>query len=69
MSTAEEIAADLSKGEALEDSGLYKLLIETPSQDVNQGAFSVVIGNYIFEQTPPHAELKLASDLKSGLAP
>jgi len=55
--TAEEVAADLSKADALENSGLYKLLIEQPSLDANQGAFAVVIGNYMFEQTPPHAEL------------
>src|SRR4051812_12034323 len=55
--TAEEIAADLSKADALENSGLYKLLIEQPAMDAAQGPFSVVIGNYLFEQTPPHAEL------------
>jgi type VI secretion system protein ImpC len=55
--TAEEIAADLSKANGLENSGLYKLLIEQPALDANQGPFAVVIGNYVFEQTPPHAEL------------
>src|SRR5882672_5717687 len=55
--TAEEIAADLSKADALENSGLYKLLIEQPAMDAAQGPFAVVIGNYLFEQTPPHAEL------------
>jgi len=55
--TAEEIAADLSKADSLENSGLYKLLVEQPAMDVAQGPFAVVIGNYMFEQTPPHAEL------------
>src|SRR3954471_9811086 len=55
--TADEIAADLSKADALENSGLYKLLIEQPAMDAAQGPFAVVIGNYLFEQTPPHAEL------------
>jgi type VI secretion system protein ImpC len=55
--TAEEIAADLSKADALENSGLYKLLVEQPAMDASQGPFSVVLGNYLFEQTPPHAEL------------
>jgi type VI secretion system protein ImpC len=55
--TAEEIAADLSKADALENSGLYKLLVEQPALDVAQGSLAVVIGNYTFEQTPPHAEL------------
>lgn len=55
--TAEEIAADLSKADELENSGLYKLLVEQPSLDAAQGPFAVVVGNYMFEQTPPHAEL------------
>ncbi len=55
--TAEEIAADLSTADVLENSGLYKLLVEQPALDAAQGPFSVVIGNYQFEQTPPHAEL------------
>jgi type VI secretion system protein ImpC len=55
--TAEEIAADLSQADALENSGLYKLLIEQPALDAAQGPFAVVVGNYLFEQTPPHAEL------------
>src|SRR3954471_8611439 len=55
--TADEIAADLSKADALENSGLYKLLVEQPALDAAQGPLAVVIGNYLFEQTPPHAEL------------
>jgi type VI secretion system protein ImpC len=55
--TAEEIAADLSKADALENSGLYKLLVEQPALDAAQGPFAAVVGNYLFEQTPPHAEL------------
>jgi len=33
------------------------LLIEQPALDAAQGSFAVAIGNYLFEQTPPHAEL------------
>jgi predicted component of type VI protein secretion system len=55
--TAEELAADLSKADGLETSGLYKLLVEQPALDASQGPFAVIIGNYLFEQTPPHAEL------------
>ncbi|MEO8428819.1 MAG: type VI secretion system contractile sheath large subunit [Verrucomicrobiota bacterium] len=55
--TAEEIAADLSTADALEESGLYKLLVEQPALDATQGPFAVIVGNYLFEQTPPHAEL------------
>src|SRR5882724_5281885 len=55
--TAEELAADLSQADSLENSGLYKLLVEQPALDATQGPFAVVIGNYVFEETPPHAEL------------
>ncbi|MGC3967848.1 MAG: type VI secretion system contractile sheath large subunit [Pirellulales bacterium] len=55
--TAEELAADLSGTDALEETGLYKLLVEQPSLDAQQGAFSVIVGGYTFEKTPPQAEL------------
>ena len=55
--SAEEVAADLSACETLEDSGLYKLLVEQPASDDYQGLYSVIVGNYTFQQTPPHAEL------------
>ncbi|MCZ6836137.1 MAG: type VI secretion system contractile sheath large subunit [Planctomycetota bacterium] len=55
--TAEEIAADLSGADDLTETGLYQLLVEQPTMDAQQGAFSVVAGCYTFEQTPPHAEL------------
>lgn len=55
--TAEELAADLSQTTSLEETGLYKLLVEQPALDAQQGALSVLVGNYQFEQTPPHAEL------------
>jgi type VI secretion system protein ImpC len=55
--TAEEVAADLSSATSLEETGLYKLLVEQPSLDAQQGALSAIIGNYQFELTPPHAEL------------
>ncbi|TVS12266.1 MAG: hypothetical protein EA424_22785 [Planctomycetaceae bacterium] len=55
--TAEEWAADLSSTESLEETGLYQLLVEQPSLDASQGPLSAIVGNYQFEQTPPHAEL------------
>lgn len=55
--SAEELAADLSSQDNLEETGLYKLLVEQPSVDANQGALSALIGNYVFDQTPPQAEL------------
>ncbi|MCA9262988.1 MAG: type VI secretion system contractile sheath large subunit [Planctomycetales bacterium] len=55
--TAEEIAADLSATDALEESGLYQLLVEQPRLDEQQGPLSVLLGNYIFERVPAHAEL------------
>src|SRR5262249_44272160 len=38
--TAEELAADLSKADSLDNSGLYKLLIEQPALDAAQGPFA-----------------------------
>jgi type VI secretion system protein ImpC len=54
--SAEEFAADLSAVDDLADSGLYKLLVETPSQDAD-GGYAYVAGLYQFDATPPHAEL------------
>jgi type VI secretion system protein ImpC len=55
--TAEELAADLSTTESLEETGLYKLLVEKPAQDAQAGPFSAIVANFTFEKTPPHAEL------------
>jgi type VI secretion system protein ImpC len=54
--SAEEFAADLSAVDDLADSGLYKLLVETPSQDAD-GGYAYIGGCYQFDATPPHAEL------------
>ena len=53
---AEELAADLSSVDDLADSGLYKLLVEQPSQDAD-GGYSYIAACYHFDATPPHAEL------------
>jgi type VI secretion system protein ImpC len=55
--SAEELAADLSAFDALEESGLFRLLVEQPTLDGQSGPLSVLIANYVFHQTPPHAEL------------
>jgi type VI secretion system protein ImpC len=55
--SAEEIAADLAATDALQDTGLFGMLIEQPAMDANQGALSAVIGLYGFELSPPHADL------------
>ena len=55
--SAEEFAADLSVTDALEDTGLFKLLVEQPGLDANQGGISAITGAYVFDQTPPQAEL------------
>jgi type VI secretion system protein ImpC len=55
--SAEELAADISKVQSLETSGLYQLLVEQPASDAHQGPFSAIIGLYTFDRTPPHAEL------------
>lgn len=54
--SAEEFAADLSSVSDLAESGLYKLLVETPSQD-KTGGYALLCGLYQFEASPPHAEL------------
>jgi type VI secretion system protein ImpC len=55
--SAEELAADLSSQDNLEETGLFKLLVEQPSLDAHQGALSAFIGAYTFDHTPPQAEL------------
>lgn len=55
--SAEEVAADLSGSDSLEETGLYKLLVEQPLMDAAQGPLAALLGYYQFEQTPPHAEL------------
>jgi type VI secretion system protein ImpC len=54
--SAEEFAADLSASSDLGETGLYQLLVDTPSQSPN-GGYSLVCGLFQFEATPPHAEL------------
>ena len=55
--SAEEWAADLAATDALEETGLYGMLVEQPAMDADQGALSAVIGLYGFELSPPHADL------------
>lgn len=55
--SAEEFAADLSATENLQETGLYKLLVEQPAMDAQQGPITAIVTNYFLEQTPPHAEL------------
>ncbi|HET8995253.1 MAG TPA: type VI secretion system contractile sheath large subunit [Acetobacteraceae bacterium] len=55
--SAEELAADLAASDALEQSGLYGMLVEQPALDAHQGPLSAVAGFYGFELSPPHADL------------
>ncbi|HVY17421.1 MAG TPA: type VI secretion system contractile sheath large subunit [Rhodopila sp.] len=55
--SAEELAADLASADALEETGLYSLLVEQPALDAGQGPLSMLAGLYQFEATPPHADL------------
>jgi type VI secretion system protein ImpC len=55
--SAEELAADIAAGDALESSGLYGMLVEQPALDAHQGPLSAVIGLYQFELSPVHADL------------
>ena len=55
--SAEEFAADLAASDTIEDTGLYKWLVEQPALDAGQGALSAMVGAYVFDETPPQAEL------------
>ena len=55
--SAEEIAADVAATDALEDTGLFGMLVEQPTLDAHQGPLSAIIGLYMFELAPPHADL------------
>lgn len=55
--SAEDFAADLSSTSAMEETGLYKLLVEGPTQEQDGATPSAIIGLYNFDMTPPHAEL------------
>ena len=69
--SAEELSADLAASDAIEQSGLYGLLVEQPALDADQGALSAAIGLYGFELSPPHADLlgRLAQVAASGQVP
>ena len=55
--TAEEIAADLTETTDLKETGLYKLFVEQPALDAQQGPLSAIAACYTFEQSASHAEL------------
>ncbi len=69
--SAEELAADLAATDTLEETGLYGMLVEQPALDAHQGPLSAVIGLYLFELAPPHAELlgRIAQIAGAGGAP
>jgi type VI secretion system protein ImpC len=54
--SAEEFAADLSSVADLSESGLYKVLVDAPSQDAD-GGYAYIAACYQLDATPPHAEL------------
>jgi hypothetical protein len=54
--SAEEIGADLTAGDDLAKSGLYRML-NAPLQEDGGIGFSALFGLYAFEETPPHAAL------------
>ncbi len=55
--TAEEIAADLASAENLKDTGFYKLFVEQPTLDEQQGPLTAIAACYSFEQAASHADL------------
>jgi type VI secretion system protein ImpC len=55
--SAEEFAADLNAVDALDQTGLYSLLVEQPPLDAQQGPLSVILADYTFSETAAHAAL------------
>ena len=55
--SADELAADLAASDALDQSGVYAMLVEQPAMDANQGPLSMIAALYQFELNPVHAEL------------
>ena len=47
--SAEEVAADLSSSDNLEETGLYQLLVEQPALDGRTTPPAAIVGNYRFE--------------------
>jgi type VI secretion system protein ImpC len=54
--SAEELAADLASCDDLAESGLYRLLVEQPSQEAD-GGYSYIAACYHFDATPAHIDL------------
>ncbi|MCH5373236.1 MAG: type VI secretion system contractile sheath large subunit [Planctomycetes bacterium] len=55
--SAREFAADLSAEENLDQTALYRWLVEQPAVDAQRPAPSVIVAHYTFRQTAPHASL------------
>ena len=54
--TAEEFAADLTGGDDLQATAVYRQLIEKMAEGVDPQPWAVLIGNYTFDETTAHAE-------------
>jgi type VI secretion system protein ImpC len=52
-----ELAADLTASEELGSTGLYRLLVEQTIGTTGAEPWSLVVGNYTFDQTPGDVEL------------
>lgn len=55
--TAEEVAADLAGAENLKETGLFKLFVEQPVLDEQQGPLTAIAACYTFEKKASHADL------------
>ena len=76
--SAEELVADLSASDRLEDSGLYQILVDQPASKGDLDPWSVVVGLYLFEPTAAHASIlgrigriarQASAPFLSGVAP
>ncbi len=55
--TAEEFAADLTDGNDLKATAVYRILIEKIAEGIDPLPWALLVGNYTFDETAAHAEL------------
>ncbi len=55
--TAEEFAADLTAGDDLKATAVYRQLIEKMAEGADPMPWAAIVGNYTFDETTAHAEV------------
>ena len=64
-------SADLTSSEELESTGLYQILVDAPASRGDLDPWSLFIGNYLFDLSPPHADAlgRIAKIARQSSAP